>query len=59
MEWWHGERQATGVDIEEAFKCRSCEFASDCSWRQGMDEGRVRKAQQKMAARRQLAKTSP
>lgn len=59
MGWWRGERQATGVDIEEAFKCRSCEFASDCSWRQSMDEGRVRKAQQKMwAARRQPAKAS-
>ncbi|CAM1511759.1 Fc.00g092720.m01.CDS01 [Cosmosporella sp. VM-42] len=53
MGWWRGERKANGVEIEEAFKCRTCEFVSDCSWRQGMDEDRVRKAQQKVwAARR-------
>lgn len=52
MGWWRGERTAKGVEIEEAFKCRSCEFVSDCSWRQSMDEDRVRKAHQKVWARR-------
>jgi len=33
MEWWKGERQAEGVAVEEAFKCRSCEFANSCEWR--------------------------
>jgi len=33
MEWWKGERQAEGVIVEEAFKCRSCEFAEECEWR--------------------------
>ncbi len=33
MEWWKGERQAEGVAVEEAFKCRSCEFADNCEWR--------------------------
>jgi exonuclease V len=33
MEWWKGERQAKGVIVEEAFKCRSCEFADECEWR--------------------------
>jgi len=33
MEWWKGERQAEGVAVEEAFKCRSCEFADSCEWR--------------------------
>ena len=33
MQWWRGERQPQGVVIEEAFKCRSCEFADDCEWR--------------------------
>lgn len=33
MEWWKGERQAEGVAVEEAFKCRSCEFADGCEWR--------------------------
>lgn len=33
LRWWRGEREAQGVCIEEAYKCRSCEFADDCSWR--------------------------
>ncbi|KAF2724347.1 hypothetical protein K431DRAFT_156576 [Polychaeton citri CBS 116435] len=33
MQWWRGEREAKGVDVEEAFKCRICEFAEDCTWR--------------------------
>jgi exonuclease V len=55
MEWWKGQREAKGVDIEEAFKCRTCEFASDCSWRQSMDDEmlqRARTQQKKRATRR-------
>ena len=48
MEWWRGERKPDGVDIEEAFKCRTCEFAAGCSWRQEMDQDRVKKARRKM-----------
>jgi exonuclease V len=33
MEWWRGEREAEGVVVEEAFKCRTCEFAENCEWR--------------------------
>lgn len=33
MEWWKGNREAKGVEIEEAFKCRVCDFADECSWR--------------------------
>ncbi|KAG0649426.1 Exonuclease V [Hyphodiscus hymeniophilus] len=33
MQWWRGEREAQGVVVEEAFKCRSCDFADDCEWR--------------------------
>ncbi|PVH82783.1 hypothetical protein DL98DRAFT_456350 [Cadophora sp. DSE1049] len=41
MEWWKGERQAEGVVVEEAFKCRSCDFADDCEWRiQKVEEAR-------------------
>lgn len=39
MGWWKGEREAVGVDVEEAFKCRICEFADECEWRkQKVDE---------------------
>ncbi|MCJ1479757.1 hypothetical protein MMC13_008443 [Lambiella insularis] len=33
LRWWKGEREAQGVSIEEAYKCRSCEFAEGCEWR--------------------------
>lgn len=33
LRWWKGERAAQGVCVEEAYKCRSCKFADDCSWR--------------------------
>ena len=33
MRWWKGEREAKGVEVEEAYKCRSCEFAESCEWR--------------------------
>ncbi|KAF8421469.1 exonuclease V a 5' deoxyribonuclease-domain-containing protein [Tirmania nivea] len=33
LQWWQGQRVAEGVPIEEAWKCRSCEFADECEWR--------------------------
>ncbi|ORY01334.1 exonuclease V a 5' deoxyribonuclease-domain-containing protein [Clohesyomyces aquaticus] len=33
MSWWRGERKAKGVEVEEAFKCRVCDFADNCTWR--------------------------
>ncbi|KAF2876761.1 exonuclease V a 5' deoxyribonuclease-domain-containing protein [Massariosphaeria phaeospora] len=38
MQWWKGEREAKGVAIEEAFKCRVCDFAEECSWRKNKIE---------------------
>ncbi|KAF5677056.1 exonuclease V [Fusarium denticulatum] len=60
MDWWKGKRDARGVDIEEAFKCRTCEFASDCSWRQGMDDEMLQRAraQQKIRATRRARSSS-
>ena len=31
--YWRGEREAVGVDIEEAWKCGRCEFVDVCEWR--------------------------
>lgn len=50
MEWWKGERKPRGVDIEEAFKCRMCEFAGECEWREQMEAEMLRKAREKIAA---------
>lgn len=43
MEWWKGEREPVGVQADEAFKCRSCDFAENCEWRLGkLEEDRLR-----------------
>ncbi|CAI6335002.1 unnamed protein product [Periconia digitata] len=38
IKWWQGNREAKGVEIEEAFKCRMCDFAEICTWRQAKIE---------------------
>ncbi|KEY68105.1 hypothetical protein S7711_05515 [Stachybotrys chartarum IBT 7711] len=58
MNWWRGERDAKGVDMEEAFKCQICEFSSSCSWRQEFDEDRVQKARNKIKSYKYTPKTS-
>jgi exonuclease V len=51
MAWWKGERPAVGVEVEEAFKCRICEFADGCTWRATkVDEG-LKKARLRHTAR--------
>ncbi|TQV91445.1 hypothetical protein V2A60_008907 [Cordyceps javanica] len=50
MAWWRGERRASGVSTEEAFKCRTCEFADVCTWRERMDSMRVQRVRQRLRA---------
>ena len=33
LQYWLGERDARGVDIEESWKCGSCQFKDVCVWR--------------------------
>ncbi|XP_062575022.1 exonuclease V-like [Saccostrea cucullata] len=33
LEFWRGNREAMGVEIEEAWKCQRCDFNSVCDWR--------------------------
>ncbi|EON65576.1 hypothetical protein W97_04814 [Coniosporium apollinis CBS 100218] len=49
MKWWKGEREARGVDIEEAFKCRICEFAAECTWRKAKIDEATEKHRLRMA----------
>lgn len=42
--WWQGQRQPRGVDIEEAYKCKSCEFVDGCGWRKSKIEEAVTKS---------------
>lgn len=32
LSWWRGEREARGVELREAWKCRNCDFRDDCEW---------------------------
>ncbi|XP_048413089.1 exonuclease V isoform X3 [Stegostoma tigrinum] len=41
--FWKGQREAKGVDIEEAWKCRSCDFADICEWRHSKAEEATQK----------------
>lgn len=54
MAWWKGTREATGVEMDEAFKCRICDFAEDCSWR----KNKVEEATEKSRLRRQATEKS-
>ena len=38
MRWWRGERPVEGVYVEEAYKCRTCDFFDECSWRRNKIE---------------------
>lgn len=51
MKWWKGEREAQGVDVTEAFKCRSCEFAETCSWRISKFEEATRTSRARTSSR--------
>jgi len=48
LQWWRGEREARGVEVEDAWKCGVCEFREGCHWR----EGRVEEALKKYNERR-------
>ncbi|QDS78073.1 hypothetical protein FKW77_003616 [Venturia effusa] len=49
MKWWRGERKARGVDMEDAWKCGSCEFKEGCEWR----ENKVKEAVEKFRERKE------
>ncbi|KAM9245140.1 exonuclease V [Dugong dugon] len=35
MAYWMGHREPQGVDVEEAWKCRTCNYVDICEWRKG------------------------
>ena len=51
MRWWRGERAAEGVCVEEAYKCRTCDFFDECSWRRN----KIEEATLKMRERKKSA----
>ncbi|KAB5545884.1 exonuclease V a 5' deoxyribonuclease-domain-containing protein [Coniochaeta sp. 2T2.1] len=52
LEWWEGKRPPRGVQIEEAYKCRSCEFADECEWRQKQDADILAAVKKRVAGRK-------
>lgn len=44
LPYWKGERETTGVEIEEAWKCTRCDFADICEWRIKKDKECRRKS---------------
>jgi exonuclease V len=52
MAWWKGERPTIGVEVEDAFKCRICEFAEACVWRATKVEEGIQKMRLKQAGRK-------
>lgn len=52
LQWWKGEREPRGVQIEDAWKCMMCEFAEDCTWRKGLDEERLKVVRQRLQTKR-------
>ncbi|KAF2703104.1 hypothetical protein K504DRAFT_508281 [Pleomassaria siparia CBS 279.74] len=55
MQWWKGEREAQGVEVEEAFKCRICDFVDGCGWRKAKVEEAVEKHRLRARAREKSA----
>ncbi|KAL6167310.1 hypothetical protein ACJQWK_06748 [Exserohilum turcicum] len=55
MAWWKGRREAKGVEIEEVFKCRICDFADSCSWRKTKVEEAIEKSRLRRAAKEKSA----
>ena len=51
LSWWKGEREARGVELQEAWKCRSCDFRDDCSWIHERDAAAVAEATARKRAR--------
>ena len=45
LQFWQGSRNPVGVDIEEAWKCQSCDFADICDWRREKAEEYSRRNQ--------------
>ncbi len=36
-QYWRGEREARGVDMEDCWKCSTCQFREVCVWRRGRE----------------------
>ncbi|CAM1301367.1 EXO5 (predicted) [Pycnogonum litorale] len=42
VEFWNGNRNEQGVDIEDAWKCNICDYRRSCAWRASKSEDCIR-----------------
>lgn len=51
LAWWRGDRPAKGVELQEAWKCRSCDFRDDCEWIHERDAAALAEAEERKRMR--------
>lgn len=56
LTWWRGERAAQGVELQEAWKCRSCDFRHDCQWIHDRDNAALQEALARKTLRQEAFK---
>jgi exonuclease V len=56
LKWWKGEREPLGVIIEEAYKCKTCDYAEICDWRRARVAEATEKARANKKAIREVKK---
>lgn len=45
--FWRGEREPQGVEINDAWKCRVCEFRDECTWVKERDEAVLKEVRER------------
>ncbi|KIW65869.1 hypothetical protein PV04_08086 [Phialophora macrospora] len=47
LSFWKGDREPRGVEVNDAWKCRVCEFRNECAWVKERDEVMVREVRER------------
>jgi exonuclease V len=51
LAFWRAERSPRGVEVNDAWKCRICDFRAGCEWIHKRDELRVKEAEERKKMR--------
>ncbi|ETI25696.1 hypothetical protein G647_02470 [Cladophialophora carrionii CBS 160.54] len=54
--FWKGDREPKGVEVNDAWKCRACEFRDECAWVKERDEVMVREARERRRLKEEMEK---
>ncbi|TDL26340.1 hypothetical protein BD410DRAFT_825569 [Rickenella mellea] len=49
LQWWYGERQPQGVELEFSRRCNTCEYRNGCEWREAKAKEALSKVTHKEA----------